>query len=209
MHLKGLLEIIKERRSVREFTNEKVSDEDIRLLIDAARYAPSNSNRQAWKFIILKNDKIKSKIVDAVSEKIEKVKGNIQDEEHRKIFNDYTGYFLFFSQAPIVIFALYKTMPAVMEHVVSKINAGTKAKKPEPELVSVSMAVQNLLLASHAMGLGACCITSPLIASTKIKKILDIKPPFEIAALIPLGKYDKAPEVVGRKEIDKIIEIVE
>jgi len=59
MHLKGLLEIIKERRSVREFTNEKVSDEDIRLLIDAARYAPSNSNRQAWKFIILKNDKIK------------------------------------------------------------------------------------------------------------------------------------------------------
>jgi len=100
-------------------------------------------------------------------------------------------------------------MPAVMEHVVSKINAGTKAKKPEPELVSVSMAVQNLLLASHAMGLGACCITSPLIASTKIKKILDIRPPFEIAALIPIGKYYKAPEVVGRKEIDKIIEIVE
>jgi nitroreductase len=69
--------------------------------------------------------------------------------------------------------------------------------------------VQNLLLAAHAMGLGACCMTSPLIAYVEIKKILDIRSPFEIAALIPIGEYKEKPEATGRKEVNKIIEIVE
>jgi nitroreductase len=209
MYLKELLTIIKERRSVREFTNTKINDEDIRILIDAARYAPSNSNRQAWKFIILKNDKIKSEIAQAVIEKTVKIKQDIENKEFLDMFEDYAKYFLLFSRAPIVIIVLYKTGLSIVDHVLSGVDAGAGIRKVESELISVSMAIQNLLLAAHAMELGACCMTSPLIAYGEIKKILDIRPPFEIAALIPLGKYEKPPEPVGRKEIDRIIEIVE
>ena len=56
------------------------------------------------------------------------------------------------------------------------------------------------------MGLGACCMTAPLIAVEEIKKILDIRPPFEVAALIPVGKYEKEPAPVSRKKIDRIME---
>lgn len=209
MNIKDLLKIIKGRRSIREFTKDKISDKDIKLLIDAARHAPNNTNRQAWKFIILKSDGIKKKIADAVREKMEKTKANIQDEELAEIFSDYSEYFLFFSQAPTVIIPLYKTMPSVIEHMVSRIDKGTASKMPDPELLSVSMAIQNLLLAAYTMGLGSCCMTSPLIALDEIKKILDIRPPFEIAALIPVGKYETAPVAPDRKEINKIIEIVE
>ncbi|MFC2140886.1 nitroreductase family protein [Acidobacteriota bacterium] len=209
MYLKELLTTIKERRSIREFTTAKINDEDIKILIDAARYAPSNSNRQAWKFIILKNEKIKSGIAQAVKEKTEKIKHGIEDKERLEMFGDYAKYFLVFSRAPVVIFVLYKTGLSIVDHVLSGTDAGAGIRKVESELISVSMAIQNLLLAAHAMGLGACCMTSPLIAYAEIKKILDIRPPFEIAALIPIGKYKKQPEPVTRKKIDRIIEMVE
>ncbi|MCK5057576.1 MAG: nitroreductase family protein [Candidatus Aminicenantes bacterium] len=208
MFLEELLKTIKERRSVREFTPEKIDDEAIRTLIDAAGHAPSNTNRQAWKFIILKNDKIKARIAIAVKKKIEKVKENIEDDALRDLFVNYTKYLLFFEQAPVVIFALYKTALPFVDHVYARAGLKTRDKRDHSELISVSMAVQNLLLTAHAMGLGACCMTSPLIAVAEIKKILDIRIPFEIAALIPIGKYEKEPEPVGRKKIDKIIEIV-
>ena len=209
MYLKELLKIIKERRSIREFTTSEINDEDIRTLIDAARYAPSNSNRQAWKFIILKNDKIKSEITDAIKEKAEKVTHVIEDKERLEMFEDYAKYFLVFSRAPVVIIVLYKTGLSVVDHVLSGVDAAAGHRKIESELISVSMAMQNLLLAAHAMVLVACCMTSPLIAYREIKKILDIRPPFEIAALIPIGKYEKPPEPVARKKIDRIIEVVE
>lgn len=209
MYLKELLTIIKERRSIREFTMAGINDEDIRILIDAARYAPSNSNRQAWKFIILKNEKIKFEIAQAVKEKTVKIKQGIENKEFLDMFEDYTKYFLVFSRAPIVIIVLYKTGLSIVDHVLSGLDAGAGVKRVESELISVSMAMQNLLLAAHAMGLGACCMTSPLIAYAEIKKILDIRPPFEIAALIPIGKYEKQPGLVGRKEIDRIIEMME
>jgi len=209
VYLKELLTIIKERRSIREFNKAKINDEDIKILIDAARYSPSNSNRQAWKFIILKNDKIKSEIAQAIKEKTVKIKQGIEDKERLEMFSDYAKYFLVFSRAPIVIIVLYKTGLSIVDHVLSGVDAGAGVRKVESELISVSMAIQNLLLAAHAMGLGACCMTSPLIAYTEIKKILDIRPPFEIAALIPIGKYEKQPEPVARKEVDRIIEMVE
>jgi nitroreductase len=109
----------------------------------------------------------------------------------------------------VVIFVLYKTGLSIVDHVLSGVDAGAGVRKVESELISVSMAIQNLLLAAHAMGLGACCMTSPLIAYGEIKKILDIRPPFEIAALVPIGKYKKQPEPVARKKIDRIIEMVE
>ncbi|UCH93105.1 MAG: nitroreductase family protein [Candidatus Aminicenantes bacterium] len=209
MYLKELLKIIKERRSIREFTKAKINDEEITILIDAARYAPSNSNRQAWKFIILKSDRIKSEIAEAVKEKTVKIKQGIEDKEFLDMFGDYTKYFLVFSRAPIVIIVLYKTGLSIVDHVLPGVDAGAGIRKVESELISVSMAMQNLLLAAHAMGLGACCMTSPLVAYAEIKRILDIRPPFEIAALIPIGKYEKQPEPVSRKRVDRIIEIVE
>jgi len=48
-------DIIQKRRSVREFTDESVSDEKLRRVLEAGRLAPSASNRQAWKFVVVKD----------------------------------------------------------------------------------------------------------------------------------------------------------
>jgi len=54
-----VFEAIKGRRSVRAFTNQPVSSEEITKLIDAARHAPSAGNIQPWEFVIVRDPKIK------------------------------------------------------------------------------------------------------------------------------------------------------
>ena len=56
---------IKERRSIRRYSDKKVSLSDILDIINCARYAPSSGNLQNWCFIIVKDKKTKSEIVDA------------------------------------------------------------------------------------------------------------------------------------------------
>ncbi len=54
-----VLENIKTRQSVRKFTDEKISREDLEKIVEAAIYAPSAMNQQTWKFTVVQNkDKI-------------------------------------------------------------------------------------------------------------------------------------------------------
>jgi nitroreductase len=60
-----IFEAIRLRRSVRAFTEENVSEEDVMKLIDAARHAPSAGNIQPWEFIIIRKPDIKRKLAEA------------------------------------------------------------------------------------------------------------------------------------------------
>jgi len=60
-----VFEAIKRRRSIRAYTQEEVSEEDVMRLIDAARRAPSAGNIQPWEFVIVRNAKIKRGLATA------------------------------------------------------------------------------------------------------------------------------------------------
>ena len=60
-----VFEAIKNRRSVRAYTNKEVSEEDIGRLIEAAMVAPSAGNIQPWEFVIVKNAETKRRLSDA------------------------------------------------------------------------------------------------------------------------------------------------
>ncbi|MGC8977041.1 MAG: nitroreductase family protein [Candidatus Ratteibacteria bacterium] len=57
-------EVIKTRRSVRSYKKDKIGDDVLKRILDAARIAPSGNNRQPWKFIIIKDEEKKKKMVD-------------------------------------------------------------------------------------------------------------------------------------------------
>jgi nitroreductase len=65
-----VLEAIKGRRSIRLFTNQPVSEEEVKTLIDAARHSPSAGNIQPWEFIIVKKAEIKRKLAVAALNQI-------------------------------------------------------------------------------------------------------------------------------------------
>jgi nitroreductase len=60
-----VFEAIKKRRSVRAYTDEKVSEEEVKRLIDAARWAPSAGNIQPWEFVVVRDMEKKRKLSDA------------------------------------------------------------------------------------------------------------------------------------------------
>jgi len=56
-------EVIRTRRSIRSFKPDPVPDEVLRKVLDAARIAPSGSNRQPWKFILVRDKVLKDELV--------------------------------------------------------------------------------------------------------------------------------------------------
>ena len=57
-----LLDFLKNRRSIRNFQDKMISEEHIKMILEAGRWTPSASNRQPWEFIIIKNQDILKKI---------------------------------------------------------------------------------------------------------------------------------------------------
>ena len=74
-------EAIRERKSVRAFTSEKVSQELIERVLDTARYAPSGANSQPWQVAVV-TGKTKEKITTALIDEFRSGKGEERDYEY-------------------------------------------------------------------------------------------------------------------------------
>jgi nitroreductase len=61
-----VLEAIKGRRSVRKYTQEPVSEEQVNQILEAGRWAPSRGNSQPWKFIVLEDTQIRKELAEAI-----------------------------------------------------------------------------------------------------------------------------------------------
>ncbi len=62
MNEADVLDMIKKRRSIRKYTDQAVTDEQIRQLLEAAMAAPSASNIQPWEFVVVKDSELKTQL---------------------------------------------------------------------------------------------------------------------------------------------------
>ena len=202
-----ILELMQNRRSIRRFKPEVPPDAAILKLIEAAVAAPSATNKQPWRFLIAKQKKHFEIIAGAVDKARQKYLSLISSE-YRSEFANYSLQFLSFQNAPVIILPIYRAFQG--------ISAMVKQKSPEKEtaflrsyehntaLMGVSLAIQNILLMSEAIGLGACCMTGPLIARVEIEKGLQVPEGWQIAAVIAVGYPDEKPEPPGRKKLEMV-----
>jgi nitroreductase len=157
-----VLQAIKDRRSIRKYTPEPVSEEQVTQILEAGRWAPSRGNSQPWKFIVLNDDQIQKELAEAIP----------------------TGKFL--AQAP--------------QGVAVVVNPKS-SKHPEQE---GSAAIQNMLLAAHALGLGTCWIS---VRGTEwaeeASQVLGIPDEEWLISVVSIGHPAETPEK-GRKGLDEI-----
>ncbi|MCX5781236.1 MAG: nitroreductase family protein [Elusimicrobia bacterium] len=199
------IEILKTRRSVREFLPDPIPEADIEKMIEAASFAPSGSNLQNWYFIVITSDTLKKIVFEAVLKQVDENAKNINSSRARKEYISYSEYFKFFVQAPAVIAVVKKPYETLSIRIMKRYNIPFKSNS---DIQGVSAAVQNLLLMAHVLGYGACWMTGPLIAREKIEDILKIDKENELAAFIPVGKYKKSPAATPRKNIKEIYSFV-
>ena len=63
-----VIEAIKSRRSVRRYQSTPVDDQTVETVLEAARWAPSWTNTQCWRFIVVRDDSIKGEMADTLLE---------------------------------------------------------------------------------------------------------------------------------------------
>ncbi len=172
-------EVIYGRRAVRQYKPDPVRREDILKILDAANYAPSGMNNQQWEFIVVSGKK-KIQLGDSYAIIADGYTSS-WDQPQR---DEFIGYARTYGGAPVLIVVLTEASDI---RGISKMN-----------LESASAAMENLLLAARAMGLGTCWMTGPLQDEPNIRRILDIPDNKEIVALTPLGYPVSFPEALPR-----------
>ncbi len=202
MDYQAALEMMRSRRSIRSFTDRKPSRTDIDRLIEAARWAPSNHNRQGWKFIVFEDRQelraLAEKIRISLSNRIETAK-RIPSAQAKELIR----YATLFAEAPIAILVMHKRSVAVGREL---LDGASHGELVSGEPLSAAMAVQNILLAAHCLSLGTCVLTAPLLAGEVWKELDDLPMGFEPTCIIALGYPDRAPSPPQRKPLEQILE---
>ncbi|MCP4690959.1 MAG: nitroreductase family protein [Desulfobacterales bacterium] len=203
-----ILQLIKERRSVRRFAPGPPSDESLMKLIEAAAAAPSAGNKQPWRFIIVKTRALIESAVHAVNEERARLLTLLRGE-FRADFERYSENFTNFRRAPVLIVPVYRSFAGLSEML--QESAGEEERlfqrslERHASLVAVSSAIQNILLMARGLGLGACCMTGPLIAENALVDCFKVPSGWRIAAVIAVGRPDEQPVNPGRKPLKSII----
>jgi len=177
-----VFQAIKERRSVRKYKPDAVSDEAVTAVLEAARWAPSWSNTQCWRFIVVRDPETKKKLADALTD----LADGVENPSAGAIRN-----------APVVIVAC-----AVLgKSGYYKNEASTD--KGDWFMFDVALAMQNLTLAAHAAGLGTVHIG--LFDAREMAGILGVPEGVVVVELTPLGYPDEVPGTIPRKELADIV----
>jgi nitroreductase len=154
-----MLEIITGRQSDRKYDAKPVEIEKLERIIEAARMSPSANNAQPWKFIVVTDPVMLSRISEAASDKL-------------------LGMNSFVSQAPAQIVV-------VREKADIATRAASVAKKRDYSLIDIGIASENICLQAEAEGLGSCMIG--WFDEKKIKKHLGIPASKRVELIITLG----------------------
>jgi len=211
-----VMDAIQKRRSIRKFIRKAVKRKDLLKMLNAARMAPSGGNSQPWHFIVVQNTKTINKMVNIISKKIndlpKMLKGLVGSSRTKAYFLAYqfTRSSLFFGEAPITIAVLVKYFDyPYVKYFTRKGLDLFEANKyfGFVEMQSAAAAIENLLLTSHALGYGACWMNIPFIAKDELKRILGVRSPWDLIALVPIGVPDTAylPKKLKRKKVEQIV----
>lgn len=201
MDFESYLEFVMSRRSIRKYTDKKISRVQIERMIEAACWAPSNHNRQGWKFIVFENlheiQKLAGRVRQFIKKSLMKTNRLVVSKADELIYHSGA-----FDRARVVILVMHKKSPAMGK---SMLNMATN-ELASGEAISAAMACQNLLLAANAMGLGACIMTAPLFAGAVWNSLKDLPLGYEPTCLITIGYPSEIPSTPRRKKLEHVIE---
>ena len=193
----SLFEAIHTQRAIRRFTGEPVSDEVIERILEAAVRAPSGRNTQPWRFVVIRDADTKRKIGEYYRLACEEA--GIGQEPipglSKKVNESVAHLANHMGDAPVLILACYEYLT---EDTVEPSTLLTGS--------SIYPAVQNLLLAARAIGLGTALTTVHSMFESEIKALLGIPPNVQTAALIPLG-YPSTEERFGGSRRRPVAEV--
>ncbi len=187
------------RRTVRFYTDTRVPADLVQVLLEAAAQAPSAHNAQPSRFVVIDSDAVKRRLAERMArqwrrdlEALGTTAAAIQVEIRFSLKR--------FGEAPLLILVGH-----TMEGMDVYPDPARRAAERAMAVQSAAAAVQNLLLAAAANGLGACWCCAPLFCPGIVRRTLRLPPTFAPQALLTLGYPAHTPPVPPRKLLDSLV----
>jgi nitroreductase len=176
------------RQSIRDYTQSEIDEETFLALLQAASRAPSAGNAQPWCFYVVRSRETIEEMKRIV---VEATKDLGWERKHNDFFN-----------APYVICVCADTNRRFYH---GDLDSGFD----NPDFCSVAAAVQNLLLAAHALGIGTCWLRPGERFRGAIEGLLQIRSHHRILASVSLGYYERRPEMTARRPLQEIVKFID
>lgn len=170
----AIIDNILNRRAVRKYTDQQVSQEQLDIIMKSAIFAPSALNKQPWEIRVIQNPKI-----------INEINNRFLDFAQGKEFQGSAAHY----REPNF---------SISHHAPTFIMIASDTNNPNAKL-DVGIALQTILLTAHALGLGTCPLGTvvPILNRPENADILDlvnIPEDYEVAINIALGYPAESPE---------------
>ena len=190
---------IEERRSIRKYRQQSVSREQIEMLVEAARLAPSAKNRQPWKYIVYTGTE-KQKLLQAMETGLEK-----EEKQHSLLPQSAFGLPDAFHTLDIM-----RQAPVVL--IVMNTNGTSPYEPVDPDgrlseicdSLSIGASIENLLLRATEMGLGTLWIANTCFAYDNLMEVIGEKG--QLIGAIALGYAEEQPLPRPRRNLEEILE---
>lgn len=199
------IKVIQDRRSVRNFTDEPIADQDLDMILEAARLAPSGENAQPWRFIVVKDELMRKKMgaiagggssrrftAEFVTRKMQERFANLEDEAKK--------------QAAFQKLTTGQVSAFMAEAPVNLVVCGKKDVWDTP--YDTSAAIENILLMVAALGLGACWVIAPCIDirdEDRIKGLLGIPEDYKAVSILSIGHPARAHKPRPRMPLKELV----
>lgn len=174
-------EVVLTRRSIRAYQNRPIPLVVIEEILTLAMWAPSAHNRQPWRFVVVQSPARQEQLARAMGERLradltaDGVPPDVIEQDTQRSYTRMTS-------APVMV-CLCMSMIDMDTYPDPKRSQAERVMATQ----STAMAGQNLLLAAHAVGLGACWMCAPLFCPDVVQAVLELPSDWEPQALITLG----------------------
>ncbi len=173
----SILDLIKSRRSIRRFLPRPVEREKILACLEAARLAPSASNGQPWRFVVIDETALKERLCEAA-------------------FSGIYSASRFAAQAPVIIVVL-----ARLNRLTHRL--GSRFQGIPFHLIDIGIAVEHFVLQAEELGLGTCWMG--WFNPRRVRRALQVPKKYKIVAMMPVGyAASRPPRETIREPLDKI-----
>lgn len=219
METNEFAELIKSRRSIRNWQDKPVSEQILLDAVELATWAPNGGNQQNWRFYVILDKNIIKGISDAAQSGMSYMFSWPEMEQARPApppGSPPPAPRMPLSAAPAIIAVGTLQTTNAMDQAMEK-HASTDPKAAQmlkwattvnSRIQSVSAGIAYLLLALHQKGLGAVWMTGPMPhCKGEVEKILNVPTNMDIVALIPVGYPAESP-AKDRKPVQEVCEII-
>jgi nitroreductase len=187
-----IFEAIETTRAVRRYSDEPVTDDEIRRCIHAAIHGPSGGNIQPWQFLAVTDPATKHAVGDVYRRAyaryepaVLKIRQALRSGEDEAAFQRTLAASRHLAEhmgeAPALVMVLMPNISMTLTDAEGPLDVGTP-------FASVYPAVQNFMLAARGLGIGTTLTTVYRIYQDEVRAICEIPKRYEIVALIPMGR---------------------